>query len=245
MNIVLLMAGSNELFESDGYRYPMPLIEVDGVSIIERVCDQLRPIIKESDNIIILVRAEDNAKYYLSDTINLLLPAATVVPVPSGVAGPAITALLAIEHLVEDDPLLILNGDQVMDYRLISLLFSDNEADNIDGSILVFDSIHPRWPYVLCDDKSIVIEAAEKKPISRMAVAGAYYYKKAVYYTEAAKKMIFKDSHTEGKYYIVYTLNEMILDNKIIQAIKIDGDEYHSFRTPDMIANYERSITKL
>ena len=48
----------------------------------------------------------------------------------------------------------------------------------MDGGVIVFDSVHPRWSFVRVDKAGFVIETAEKRPISRLATAGFYYFRR-------------------------------------------------------------------
>ena len=77
-------------------------------------------------------------------------------------------SVLAIEYINVESPLAIINGDQIIradvtdgGYRL--------EKRKLDGGIIVFEDVHPRWSFVKCGRDGLVVEAAEKRPISRLA----------------------------------------------------------------------------
>ena len=75
-----------------------------------------------------------------------------------------------------DDPLIIANSDQYINWNS-SKAFYDFNSKNLDGAILTFEAIHPKWSYAKCDDQGFVTEVAEKKVISNNATVGVYYWK--------------------------------------------------------------------
>jgi dTDP-glucose pyrophosphorylase len=106
----------------------------------------------------------------------------------------------------------------------------------------VFDSVHPRWSYVRLDEHGYVIEAAEKRPISRYATAGVYYFRQGKAFVQAAMEMIKKDANTGGVFYICPTFNELILEQAKIGVYKISRDVYFSIATPEGVQVYEEYL---
>ena len=239
MNIVVLMGGDNELFKSSTYTFPKPLIEIDNKPMAQHVVENIMPLIENGDKVIFVTRKEDSEKYYLTNALQLLVPDAVVVPVSGNTSGAAVTALLAIEEINEEESLLIINGDQIIERNLLELV---NKMKSADAGVIVFRSVHPRWSFVRCDEDGYVVESAEKRPISNLATAGFYYYKKAHDFIESAKRMILKGSHVHDIYYVCPVFNEMILDNKKITVSEIENTEYHSLSTPKMVSKYEEYL---
>ena len=103
--------------------------------------------------------------------------------------GAACSCLLAINHIPPDDPLIVANADQIIDWDLNAVLSYFEEGD-FDAGTICFESVHPRRSYVAVDEQGEVVEAAEKKPISRNAIAGFYYYRRGSDFIQAAMKSI-------------------------------------------------------
>jgi dTDP-glucose pyrophosphorylase len=160
------------------------------------------------------------------------------VQVESATAGAACTALLAIEHIDLDDELLIANGDQVIVADLPGVIQHFRER-RLDGGTIVFDSVHPRWSYVRVNEAGYVEEAAEKRPISRQATAGFYYFRRGQDFIDSARMMICKDANVHGQFYICPTFNEMVLRQARIGVYPIERDAYFSFATPKGVEAYE------
>jgi len=151
--------------------------------------------------------------------------------------GAACSSLLAVEYINNKTPLIIANADQLFDTDLNDII---NFFSNFDGGVITFDSIHPRWSYVCVDERNFITEASEKRPLSRNAVAGFYYFKEGKDFVNSAMAMIKKNANINGIFYIAPSLNEMILNNKKITIYKVENDNYHSFYTIQNIKNYER-----
>jgi len=148
-------------------------VEIAGKPLVEHVIHALRPLLDGGARLIACVKEEENRSVYTGMVLRLLVPEATVIEVPGKTAGAACTALLAIDALDPEAPLLIVNGDQVVTADVAAAI-RDFEQRDLDGGVLVFRAVHPRWSYVKVDSDGLVIEASEKRPISDLATAGMY-----------------------------------------------------------------------
>ncbi len=243
MNILILMAGSDEAFREAGYAYPKNLIEVDGLPIVQKVLASLAVFHTPANKFICLLRKDENKRSYTSEVVRLLLPGVTVLEVPDLTAGAACTALLAIEQINNTDPLLIVNGDQVIEGDL-GMIVTDFQQRGLDGGITVFEAVHPRWSYVKCDEQGLVVETAEKRPISNLATAGMYYFARGKDFVTAAMAMIKKDAQVEGVFYVCPAYNELILRQAAIGIYKIARSNYFSLSSPTGLQAYEEHLRR-
>ena len=243
MNVLVLMAGRDEAFQEAGYLYPKNLTEIAGVSLLERVLENLAPLRAAAERVrfFFLVRGDENRRHHTGDILKLLDPGAVVIEVHEPTAGAACTALLAIEHVAGDEPLLICNGDQLVEADLRAMV-ADFQGRGLDGGIAVFEAVHPRWSYVRLGPDSLVREAAEKRPISKMATAGLYWFACGADFVEAAMAMIRKDAHVEGVFYLCPVYNELILRQKRVGVWPFPRSDYHSLATPRGVREYEGAI---
>lgn len=240
MNILMLMAGSSQAFFEAGYSWPKMLIEVDGKPLVEHILSACRPLQADGNRFLCLVRKEENRTHHLGTVIQLLMPAAKILEIDQQTAGAACSALLAIEDIDTDSPLLILNGDQMIRASLHDIV-RDFETRGLDGGIITFRAVHPRWSYVRTDDRGLVIEAAEKRPISQQATAGAYWFRRGADFVAAAMTMIRKDAQVDGAFYVCPVYNEMVLMQKRIGTFEIAAQDYLSFMSPQALRALERN----
>ncbi|MEH0860077.1 glycosyltransferase family 2 protein [Halobacteriovorax sp. DPLXC-1] len=236
MNTVILMAGSSNEFFKDGSKFPKFLYEINGKPLVEHVYNNLKSL---NSNFIFVINAEDAQKWHLNKVIELIDPSAKVITINNETQGAACSALYAIDHISNDEELVLTNGDQIINADLNNII---NDLKLYDAGTVVFESIHPRWSYVKTDENNHVIEASEKKPISKQATAGIYYYKKGKDFIESASSMIKKDTHTNGQFYICPTFNELILNNKTVGASRINREHYHSLTSVKAIEEYSKEL---
>ena len=238
MNVLILMAGGDDEFREAGYAYPKNLIEINGKPLIERVMTSFTGL---DAKFLFLVRKSEIEKDHTAAVIRLLVPEAVVIPIPGKTAGAACTALWAIDQINNHEPLLIVNGDQILqvDYSDVVASFA---AKGVDGGVVVFDAVHPRWSYVKVGADGYVIEAAEKRPISRLATAGTYYFSRGSDFVKAAQSMILKEAHVDGVYFVCPAYNEMILNQAKIGTYEIKREQYFQFKTPRGLQDFERYL---
>jgi dTDP-glucose pyrophosphorylase len=230
------MAGKALYFSESDYPFPKPLIEIGPLTVIEHVLQNLSAAADQVQFIFVLNQS-DCRKFHIDATLNILTNhTCKIVRLDNDTRGAACSALMAIDHIDNDQPLLIANADQVFHEPLAQLLAPLQQAD---AGVVTFESVHPRWSYVRLNAAQEVVETAEKRPISRHAVAGLYYFRQGQDFVACAMRSIAKDSHVNGSYYIAPTLNEMILKGKRIVTSPVARENYHTFYTPQKIKEYE------
>jgi dTDP-glucose pyrophosphorylase len=239
INILVLMSGSSQAFKDAGYAYPKNLVEIGSQPLLQRVLDHLHPLREMDARFICVLHREENRKHHTGAVIQLLDPAAVLVELNGDTSGAACSALMAVEQVNNDDPLVIVNGDQLLlDVDLPSVV-RDFQNRRLDGGVIVFEDIHPRWSFVKCDEQALIVETAEKRPISNLATAGFYYFAKGSDFVVAATEMIKKDAHTGGLFYICPAYNELILRHSHIGIHRIARKSYRSLATPADVHAYE------
>ena len=234
---VLLPAMGASTFYKDSF-FPKQLYEIAGKTMIELVVENYKDL--DPKQYVFVFSEEDCLKFHLDASAKILSPASQVIKLRNQTAGALCTCLMAIEYIDDDMPLIIANADQIIlaDYRDVVKHFDDN---NDDAGVITFPSIHPRWSYA-CKKGDEVIEVAEKRPLSKNAIAGFYYFKKGSDFIKAAQRAILKKNSLEGKYYISSSINEMILDDKKIGFYDIENEQYRSFYSPAKVKEYEDSL---
>lgn len=208
MNIIILMAGPSKDFEEKGHSYPKYLLEIDGEPIIQKVIESVKPL---GAKLSFVIRKEDNDSAYVASTLKILSPECSIYQVSNLTKGAACSALFAIDAIKNDEELLIVNGDQLIKNGIVDGVDSFRTR-GLDGGVICFNSVHPRWSYVAVDEKGLVCETSEKRPISSMATAGCYYFKHGEDFVNAAFNTIRKDVNYKGNYYVCSTYNNTALN---------------------------------
>ncbi len=217
MNVLIPMAGAGSRFQQAGYTFPKPLIDVEGKPMIQVVVDNLNI----DANFIYVVQKEHRAKFNLDTLLNLITPNCKIVEVDGMTEGAACTTLLAKELINNDEPLLMANSDQFVEWDSNEFMYKMIEQ-KVDGGILTFKATHPKWSFAKVDEYGYVTEVAEKNPISDIATVGVYYWAKGSDYVKYAEQMIDKNIRTNNEFYTCPTFNEAIADGKKIKTFNIE-----------------------
>ena len=239
MNIIIPIAGANKT--AGETEYIKSLQEIERKTILQYVFESLQSV--ETKHFIVVLKKADADKYHLDNIARLLRPETEIVIAENETMGAACTCMLAVDKLDMDEPLLITGSDQIL-LEPPERILADFRARDLDGGVAIFDDIHPRWSYVKLDENDHVIEAAEKRPISRNAVAGFYYYKKASFFFDAAKEMIRKNAHVNGQFFLCPAYNEMILKQQTIGVYRVKKEQFYSFSHASGMKAYETYLAE-
>ena len=233
LNILIPMAGAGSRFKEAGYIFPKPLIEINNKPMIQCVVDSL----KLEGNYIFIVQKEHQIKYNINSVLKILKPNCKIIELDKVTEGAACTTLLAKKFINNNNPLIIANSDQYIEWDSIKSMYNFN-SKKIDGSILTFEAIHPKWSYAKVDENNLVTEVAEKKVISKNATTGIYYWKKGNDYVKYAEQMIKKNIRVNNEFYVCPVFNEAILDKKKIIIDQVD--KMYGLGTPEDLNNFLR-----
>ena len=232
LQIIIPLGGAAARFQEHGYTFPKPLIEIGNESMIEVVLRNLAPPVPFQFTFI--CRKEHLTKFYLRDVLQLLAPGSRIITLEEDTAGALCSVLLAIDQLDPDAELLVANGDQFIECGL-DRFYEACRQPAVDGCILTFTATHPRWSFVKRDRLGHVTAVAEKRPISKEATAGLYYFRTARDFVEASERMIVKGLSTAGQFFVAPVYNELILQGKAITTSHLPDGAMHSMGTPEDI----------
>ena len=238
MNVLIPMAGAGSRFAEQGYTFPKPLIEVGTKPMIQVVVDNLNI----EANYIFIVQKEHYEKYNLETVLNMVAPGCTIVQTEGITEGAACTTLLAKEYINNEEPLIIANSDQFVEWNSNEVLYAFT-TEGVDGGILCFNSTHPKWSYAKLDDTGFVSEVREKQPISTNATVGIYYWSRGSVYVASAERMIERNIRTNNEFYVCPVFNELIEDGGKVRVKTIEESGMWGLGTPEdlnnFIANYK------
>ncbi|MCD5362338.1 glycosyltransferase family 2 protein [Chromobacterium aquaticum] len=241
LNVVIPMAGFSTLSNELEYPYPSPLVEIHGKPLIQHVIENLQSLDTQVAFTVIL-REDDCRRFHLDSTIQLLTDhQAKIIQLKQGTAGALCSVLLAVEGVATAEPVVIANADQIFDNKALLAFVTNVRETGPDAACPIFESVHPRWSYVRISD-GYIVEAIEKNPISRHAVAGMYYFRSGQQFAELAMQAILNGRHTEEKFYTSAVLNEYILAGLSVLPVQLRTEDYHSLFTAQRVHDYEHRL---
>lgn len=218
LNVLIPMAGAGSRFQAAGYTFPKPMISVHDKPMIQVVVENLGL----DANYIFVVQKEHRSQFNLDTFLNLIAPNCNIVEVDGITEGAACTALLAKEHIDNDNPLFFANSDQFVEWNSVEFMYNMQET-NADGGIVTFKATHPKWSFAKVNDEGLVTEVAEKNPISDNATVGYYYWKHGSDFVKYAEQMIDNNVRVNNEFYVCPVFNEAIHAGKKIRTVNVDG----------------------
>lgn len=238
MNILILAGGERAANDARG-GYPLWLGETGGATILERrirAFDRLAPA-----RFVFAFRRADLQAFHLAQIVALLAPGCGVVEIAGETRGAACTALMAIAQVDGDAELIVASVTDLVDVELGEVI-GGFRREGVDGGLITFESVHPRYSYVRCDEHGHVSEASARLPISRLASSGHYWFARARDFFDAVKSMILKDACVDGDFFVCPALNEMILRDQTIATYQIRTDQYHPLKSSRQVEAFEDQL---
>ena len=174
-------------------------------------------------------------KYNLDNVLSSIVSDCEIIQVDGLTEGAACTTLLAKNLINNNQPLLMANSDQFIEWDSNQFMYS-MIGDTIDAGILTFESTHPKWSYAKLNDSGFVSEVAEKNPISKHATVGVYYWNKGCDYVKYAEQMINNNIRVNNEFYVCPVFNEAIKDQKRIKTFSVN--KMWGLGTPEDLNNY-------
>jgi NDP-sugar pyrophosphorylase family protein len=242
LHVIVPLGGRAVRFQERGYTFPKPLIEIGTRSMIEIVLENLAP--PKPHRFTFVCRKEHITKFYLGDMLRLLAPECRIIPLDNDTAGALCSVLLAIDDIKPEEEVLVANGDQFISTSL-DPFYQACRQPGVDGCVLTFTATHPRWSFVRTDKSGKVTAVAEKRPISKQATVGLYYFRRGADLVTAAEKMIVKGLTTAGQFFVAPVYNELILAGKTVTTHHLPDGTMHSLGTPEDLETFMKAADHL
>lgn len=237
------MAGQGMRFLKEGYSTPKPLIEVSGKPMIIQAASAL----PDTDKWLFICRKEMIENDHIDSFLKEYYPDSQVISIDYLTQGQASTCLLGEKFIDTDESLLIGTCDAktLWDKNLYYKLVADNDVDALIWTFRNNAAVKrdPRmYGWVVVDDDNNVLKVSCKVPISDNpvkdhAIIGIFYFKKASYFFDAARKMIGNNRRINNEFYVDEAMNEVIEAGLRVKVF--EADKYICWGTPDDLKAYD------
>jgi CTP:molybdopterin cytidylyltransferase MocA len=247
MNIVVPMAGTGTIIEG-GLRKPRYLVEVLGKPLFTWAIDGAR----QSDCLYFVVKRRDYEQYDLARVIRKYVRCKAKVALLDEVTnGQAESALEARRHLDNDDPLIVLNPNQISNCDFDRVM-DTVEVDNCSGAIVVAKEIICGDPifYVSIRQNTEIddfeVNYVTHKPVKDcISVAGIYYWKFGFEFIRFIRQMIKKKHKHNDRYYVAPVFNEAVMDNRVLKVCSVESSAFIQRRSHiETFEEYRQSLGK-
>lgn len=225
LNVVIPMAGLGSRFQKIGYKEPKPLIKINGTPMVKFVAESLNI----DAHFIYVVQKQHRLDYPLDDILSFT-PNFSIVEVDGLTEGAACSVLKTKELINNDNPMIIMNSDNLILFNSIEFI---SIVEKFDGGIICFEAEGEKWSFAKSNEDGIISEVAEKRPISKYATAGLYYWSKGSDFVKYSEQMIDKNIRVNNEFYVCPVYNEAIQDNKKIYNYIINQNQMWGLGTPE------------
>lgn len=235
-DVIVPMAGDGSRFAAEGYELPKPLVDVDGEPMVRLA---VRTLGLPEGRHVFLARSEHLSRPGMEGFLAGLAREALVVPVEHRTEGAACTVLLAAEVLDLDTstrPLVVMNSDQAISWDPDAALHR-MVSRGLDGLVLCFPAPdrNPKWSYAEEGPDGLIRRVAEKDPISDLATAGVYVWRRGRDFARTTRSMMYLGRKTRGEYYVCPTFQPLIDEGMRFEAPRC---EMHGLGTPGDLRTY-------
>ncbi len=238
------MAGEGLRFKKEGYAQVKPLIPVSGEPMILKAAGSL-PVM---DSYVFAARSEHLSGHPLEAALKGRFGAGTaIVEVAKLTAGQAATCLLAKGALDPEAPLMIgaCDNGMVWDEEAFAALVADPAVELVAWTFRGHPGARRKpeaYGWVERDEAGWIKNVSVKKAISATpgrdpGIIGAFWYRKARYFSEAAEAMIAADERVGGEFYADSVVNWALKQGRRGKAF--DVRRYLCWGTPDDLRTWE------
>jgi dTDP-glucose pyrophosphorylase len=236
------MAGNGIRFKKSGVKLPKYMIEIGNTTMFELSVASLSHLVRELDQVIFIVKAEDNAENFILKRVSSTFQTKNIeiIELNESTDGQASSVLFAKEKITSGNMIAIYNIDTGVKPGSLKLKI----GNSISGHIPCFETDRgDHWSFVKVTDNYIVTEVAEKKRISRFATLGLYWFKGIELYEKAYMKC-FENNQAlvNGEKYIAPMYDWMIKNDYLVSIELINKDDISPLGTPSELNVYLENI---
>ena len=234
-NILIPMAGLGSRFKKTHGACPKPLIEVDGLTLIEH---SIKSFDVDGRFIFVTRRFDDPAdNKRLTQLLMSLRPDSIEICLDTITAGASQTCLAAREYINSEQPLVIYNCDQIIRWKPQDFL-DYVDRYQCDGAVVLYNSNDPKNSFAMINDGTIT-KLVEKQAVSNHALIGFHYWKQGSDFVRSADALIetFRVSG-QPECYVSETYNFLIDQGACIKPYHVTDNMYIPLGTPEDVNRY-------
>lgn len=230
INIVIPMMGSGLRLHQQGTLLQQgtekTCMDIMGKPMISWVIQNL----KIDATYIFIIRSDsDIDKLLLS-----LVPKCKIVRCEHKTGGQIESILLAEKYINNDDPLIVANDNQWLDWDIEKMLdiFLFQKLDSLLDLITFTSDGNHRYNYIKLDDDNNVVFIKQNSPITQLAMTDVYFWRRGKDFIRCAHRMTSFNKRIRGEFCTLLVVNELLDEIRDgVSVGKITSSECKSFIT--------------
>lgn len=227
MQIVIPMSGIGKRFMDAGYADPKPLIEVDGMPIIEHVVNMF----PGERNFTFICNGEHLKTTRMREILERIAPGCCIVEIPPHKKGPVYAVAYMMDALPDDEEVIV-NYCDFSCYWDYPGFLEHTRARQADGAVPAYRSFHPHMlgttNYAFMrDDDQWMLAIKEKEPFTdnrmqEFASSGTYYFRTGAILKKYFQATMDRDLNLKGEYYVSLVYNLLKEDGLKVSIFEIE-----------------------
>ena len=222
------MSGIGRRFIEAGYKDPKPLIDVDGMPIIQHVVNMF-PNIKD---VTFICNEKHINETNVVDVLNKISPGCKIRIVSNENRKGPVDAVYQIRDSINDNAEIIISYCDYGTQWDFNKFLEQTGTGTFDGVIPCYTGFHPHMlggdNYAFCkEENKKLIQIKEKEPftnnkMNEFASNGTYYFKSGSIVKKYFKELIDLDLNLNGEFYISLVYNLLVRDNLNVGIFEIE-----------------------
>ena len=233
MKVVITMAGEGSRFKRAGVNEEKYRLEVRDRTMFEWSMSSLEAFFDEE--FVFVTRASHDASGFVTEKCATLgIDRFEIVELDHLTSGQATTAVEAGSHVDDDDAAVVYNIDTYVEEGHLT-----PEGLTGDGCIPVFEADGGSWSFVALDDDGLIVEVAEKEPISTLASLGLYHFDRWESFRRAVEAAGDRVEDDYGERYVAPMYNHLIERGLAVTVDRVPRSAVHILGTPDDVRTFD------
>jgi len=230
IDIFILMAGIGSRFRRDGYDVHKPLIKFKEQPLFVWALRTVKDLLPEA-NLHLVICAEDDiqnkVEVELTKIPELNFHTVHIISVPKRTTGPLDTAVQAVRQTAVHDrtnPVIFCDCDIYVESGewLNAIRQMQTGAASEDAVLITFKSEAEKYSFVKADERGYAVKVAEKKAISKNAIAGFYAFKEAKLFLQTGNKVLDGRPAIANEHFISQVYADLIASGRPVKVFKAE-----------------------
>ena len=227
LHLIMPMGGRGSRFFDDGFVIPKPLIELQGKPFFYWSVQSVLRDVEIADLRFVVLR-EHVEDFAIDRRIREYYPEAAITVIPEVLPGAVLTCMEGAKAIADGEPVLFNDCDHMFRSAAFAAFCAAKGFDAPDGALLTFRSDEPKFSYVRFGADGAVTGTVEKQVVSDRAICGAYYFRSAAVFLDAAARYLNKSRYEE--FFVSGVYDELLAAGGSVGCF--DTDLHISFGTP-------------
>ncbi len=241
MQIIIPMSGIGKRFLDAGYKDPKPLIDVDGMPIIEHVVN----LFPGEHNFIFICNQDHLDQTNMREILQRIAPDGKIIAIPPHKKGPVYAVSKIFDEINDNDEVIVNYCDFGTHWDYQDFL-QYVRAFDADGAIPSYRGYHPHmlgctnYAFIK-DENQWLVEIKEKEPftnnrMNEFASNGTYYFKRGSYVKKYFQQLMDDNINLNGEFYVSLVYNMLKRDG--LKTFVYEIQHMLQWGTPEDVEEY-------